>query len=173
MRLRRFFLHLCWVVPVLIIATYAWNPSGVPSWDPRARLLGFIPYRVPSESMVPTMVPGAMFVACTGAEIRAQPAIGDIVVFLPPPPEEQSAYVKRIVAVGGDSVLFEGGRFSRNGVVQIEKFVVPGTDQEGRFEAKVPKGFVFVAGDNRAHSLDSRHFGPIAASSIIGKACLH
>jgi signal peptidase I len=173
MKLARLLIFIAVVIPLIVVGTYLWNPLNTPTSDPRGRILGVIPYRMPSESMRPTLPPGSLLVACTGAYLRSGPEVGDIVVFFPPPPEEKSPYVKRIVAVAGDAVHFDDGRFTRNGVTPREPFLAPGPDQAGVFESQVPAGFVFVAGDNRAHSLDSRHFGPIPISSIIGKVCAH
>ena len=154
---------------VLAIAIYFLNPLGIPTWDPRGRLLGVIPYRLPSDSMAPTITRGSLLIACTGSYLRAAPAVGDIIVFRAPPPMSVP-YVKRVVAIAGDSVSFSGSRFLRNQLVQSEPYIDP-NHRYDELALQVPAGTVFVAGDNREHSLDSRHFGPLPTSAIIGKVC--
>jgi signal peptidase I len=79
-------------------------------------------------------------------------------------------YVKRVVAIAGDSVEFTGSQFLRNNIPQSEPYIAPNHNYDD-LSLVVPAGSVFVAGDNREHSLDSRQFGPLPTSSIIGKVC--
>jgi signal peptidase I len=156
-------------VPVIAaIAMFLLNPFGVPSWDPRGRVLGVIPYRIPSDSMAPTIVRGEIVVTCTAAYLNSRPERGDIVVFKSP--ENGSAFIKRVVAREGDKVEFTQSQFLLNQVAQREAFV-QGKPQYEPMAEVVPKASVFVVGDNREHSLDSRHFGPIPENTIIGKVC--
>lgn len=166
----RILLHLLWLVPVVVLALYLLNPAGVPSWDPRGRLLGAIPYREPSVSMSPTIGPGSIVVACTWAYVGASPERGDIIVFRPPQ-EPSPPYLKRVVGVAGDEVKIEDGRLSIGGELQNELYINPGDPGGQVFEAVIPVAHVFVAGDNRGNSYDSRHFGPVPTSEIIGKIC--
>lgn len=166
----RTFLAVCALIPLGAIVVYVWNPLGVPDWDPRGRILGVIPYRVPSQSMAPTLDLNSMVVACTGAYLNAKPRVGDIIVFWPPARNE-GVYLKRIVGVPGDQVVLDGLDFLRNGVRQVEPYAVKGPDYPESFSTKVPEGTVFVMGDNRDNSVDSRHFGPVPETSIIGKVC--
>ena len=96
---------------------------------------------------------------------------GDVVVFDRPPalgsaaPEE---LVKRVAGVGGDTVAARGGIVSVNGVTVVEPYVSTPTSDFG--PVQVPNGQLFVMGDNRANSTDSRVFGPIPESSVVGSA---
>ncbi|OGT56485.1 MAG: signal peptidase I [Gammaproteobacteria bacterium RIFCSPHIGHO2_12_FULL_63_22] len=166
----RVILAIAALIPLAALSIYALNPLGVPSQDPRGRLLGVIPYRESSDSMLPTIARGEIVVACTGSYAWSQPARGDIVAFWTPP-ELESAYVKRIVAIAGDTVEFRAGRYLLNGIVQDEPYVEGVDDLPDMPAAQVPADSVFVAGDNRAHSYDSRFFGPVQVSTIIGKMC--
>ncbi len=67
-------------------------------------------------------------------------------------------------------MAFEGNRFLRNGVEQTEAYVIAEPHYDP-LQATVPKGELFLAGDNRDHSYDSRHVGPVSAELVIGKVC--
>ena len=100
-----------------------------------------------------------------------EPARGDIVVVHSPVNADEDL-VKRIVAVAGDRISISGGRLYVNGVAQVEPYLFE-QDFEGQMgETLVPAGHVFVMGDNRNNSGDSRLFGPIPRDRIIGKAFL-
>ncbi|MCC6705064.1 MAG: signal peptidase I [Thermomicrobiales bacterium] len=96
---------------------------------------------------------------------------GDIVVFNPP--NDDKPYIKRIIATAGDEVSFQDGHVFVNGQQVIEEHIVKPTNCPSascREAIIVPEGYVYVLGDNRTSSQDSRYFGPIAIDSIIGKA---
>jgi len=108
---------------------------------------------------------------------------GDIVVFNPPPAWAQQSdgtpYIKRIIGVGGDTVeIREDGFVYVNGVKLVEPYLYAqgGEPQPtipfGQARWVVPQGEFFVMGDHREKSADSRSFGTISASSIIGRAWL-
>ncbi|MBO7690111.1 MAG: signal peptidase I, partial [Clostridia bacterium] len=87
--------------------------------------------------------------------------------------------VKRVVAVSGDTIDFQDGKVLLNGEVLDEPYI----DQETYdvssgppdFPLTVPKGYVFVMGDNRGNSLDSRSYevGLIDVHQILGKVVVH
>ena len=82
-------------------------------------------------------------------------------------------FIKRVVAVGGDTIAIRNGRVIRNGKPADEPFIEPcGTGSGCDFPQaiRVPEGYVFLMGDNRGGSDDSRYWGPIPVSRIIGKA---
>jgi len=105
--------------------------------------------------------------------------IGDIVAFTPPADWIQGSgepFIKRIVAQGGDSVVLRDGQVVVNGRDLVEPYVWPGREPFERTEQTgdlsrwvVPPGSVFLLGDHRAASADSRVFGPVPATSIIGR----
>lgn len=103
------------------------------------------------------------------------PAYGDIVV-INQPNEFNRPIIKRIIALGGQEVDidFESGEVSVDGTVLDEPYIAnPTTVDEGiAFPLTVPEGKVFVMGDNRQHSTDSRSasIGMIDTRYILGKA---
>ena len=100
------------------------------------------------------------------------PSPGDLIVFETPAgvPVEHERLVKRIVAIEGQTVSAADGRLRIDGQA-IDEDYLPAETVTGDFEAiSVPQGEVFVLGDNRPNSVDSRAFGPIRVESIVGEA---
>lgn len=101
-------------------------------------------------------------------------ARGDVVVFKSPDNDEID-FIKRIIGVPGDTVKILDGDVYLNGEKLNENYIQqPTSPIEGGFvmegqEVLVPEGHLFVMGDNRPRSSDSRAFGPIPTQSIIGK----
>jgi signal peptidase I len=128
------------------------------------------PFYIPSPSMSPTLVEGDRVLVNRLLYRFDSPDRGDIVVFHPPVAPRED-YIKRVVAVGGDSVEVREGRLFVNGRAQEEPYLEENMEGSYALE-KVPRGHVFVMGDNRNSSGDSRVFGPVAEESVIGKAFL-
>ena len=103
------------------------------------------------------------------------PQRGDIVVFNPPVPDATIPYVKRVIAVGGETVDLRNGNVFVNGqqvnIPQAHGTSLPQAPQIV-YPFTVPQGQIFVMGDNRTFSSDSRTFGPVPVASIIGKVIL-
>jgi signal peptidase I len=125
------------------------------------------PFRIPSESMEPTLEPGDQ--ALVYKRSGKPPHRGDLVVFHAPKTGE--LLLKRVVAVGGDTVGLEDGVLVVNRRKVREPFVDYRSIDSVYFgPVEVRPGTVFVMGDNRANSEDSRDFGAIRTGSIIGRA---
>jgi signal peptidase I len=151
-----------------------------------------------SDSMSPTLQTGDRFLVNKLLQ-RQLPKRGDVVVFLTPSNREQR-WVKRVIALPGDTVSMQGNEVYVNGK-KLEHRPVPISDQAaddrgasevvyetageityriqqksnapmaGMYaETKVPPGHCFVLGDNRDRSKDSRHFGFIPLGDILGNA---
>ncbi len=153
------------------------------------------PFRIPSESMVPTLDIGQRVLVNRVGLHFGDPSVGDIMVFKPPVgadtdqcgvehPQDQACprptsersdtnFIKRVVATGGDRVRIINSRVYVNGRVQKDSFA--------RLDSgcgicnlprpiTIPKGYYFMMGDNRGASADSRIWGPIPKDWMIGKA---
>jgi signal peptidase I len=125
---------------------------------------------IPSESMVPTLEVGDRIFVNKFIYRFFEPERGDIVVF--DSLETDDELIKRVVAVPGDRVRVRNGKLRVNGDFPDEPYAVPMVFPDGSFfgPTKVPEGEVFVMGDNRPNSHDSRFFGPVPIENIEGEA---
>ena len=130
-------------------------------------------YRMPSESMLPSVAVGD----CLFADMtrRGHASVGEIVVF-PVPGDPSKEFLKRVFATAGDIVEFRADGAWRNGRLAIRPPVLPPVrDGQLRYGGEgrpysVPQGAVFVIGDNLGNSSDSRFFGPVPEASVRGRA---
>jgi signal peptidase I len=128
------------------------------------------PFIVPTGSMIPTIAIGNRVLAekITFRFVRP-PRYGDIVVF-PDPKGEHPHLIKRVIATGGQTVDLRNGAVYVDGKALVEPYThnlpsVPLSPQY-QFPFKVPAGSLWVMGDNRTNSGDSRVFGPIKVSAV-------
>jgi signal peptidase I len=99
------------------------------------------------------------------------PERGDIVVLDPPVENHTQPYIKRVIGLPGETVSFRDGYVYIDGKKLDEPYIGGAiTDCDGCHDGKVPDGYVFVLGDNRNNSADSRSFGFVKIDDIIGKA---
>jgi signal peptidase I len=128
------------------------------------------PMVLPTGSMADTLQPGDRFlIEIVSFRLGPAPAHGDLVVFHYPPDRRQ-VFVKRVVGLPGDRIGIEGQTLYRNGRAVAEPYVKHTAGYfERSAEVVVPGGCYFVLGDNRDHSLDSRHWGFLAREDIIGR----
>ncbi|MFL5761674.1 MAG: signal peptidase I [Thermomicrobiales bacterium] len=100
------------------------------------------------------------------------PQRGDIIVFNPPTNSDKP-YIKRVIGLPGETVSFKGGYVYIDGEKLDEPYIngaITKCNRQVCEDVKVPNGDIFVMGDNRENSADSRSFGPVSVDSIIGKA---
>jgi signal peptidase I len=145
-------------------------------------------YRIPSQAMEPTVeINDRVFALKVG-----DPGVGDIVVHNPPAEAEAGAecaeppprgamcstpyrdrgrvtFIKRVVAEGGDRIALRDGRVIRNGRPERERFDCLGEACDFPREITVPRGYLYVLGDNRGASDDSRFWGPIPEDWVRGR----
>mmetsp|Transcript_145321 Transcript_145321/g.253614 ORF Transcript_145321/g.253614 Transcript_145321/m.253614 type:complete len:357 (+) Transcript_145321:49-1119(+) len=137
------------------------------------------PRFIPSESMYPTWKIGDQFFAEKVSKFDHSPKRRDVVIFNPPDRFFQmegrerngDVLVKRVVAVAGDRVEVKKGKLIVNNEVQDELYTNGDADYE-LDTLTVPKGSVFVLGDNRNASFDSHFWGFLPVENIIGNAWL-
>jgi signal peptidase I len=103
-------------------------------------------FKIPTQSMEPAVLSGDWILADKTAYRRMAPKKSDIVIFVYPD-DRSKMYIKRVEALPGDTITLSDGA-----------------------KQEVPHGFIYVIGDNRKNSLDSRQFGFVPLSDVIGKA---
>jgi len=126
------------------------------------------PFLIPSESMMPTLQPGDRVLVSKFFYKFNEPKPGDIVVFISPT-DLNKDYIKRVTAVGGEKIEVKKGQVLINGEFIEESYAVKDGDLSDYGPVEIPKDSIFVMGDNRANSGDSRIFGPIKKKSILGR----
>jgi signal peptidase I len=131
---------------------------------------------IPSPSMEPTLDVGDRVLVNKLSYKFHDVNRGDVVVFERPPGAstgqngEIKDLIKRVIAVGGDSIEAKEGTVFVNGDQIDEDYLEPGTPTDNLPFTTIPEGQVFVMGDNRTNSEDSRIFGPINEDAIVGRA---
>lgn len=137
------------------------------------------PYIIPSESMDPTIEIGDMILGEKLSLKSEEPKRGDIVFFKNPDPDSgHGVLVKRVVAVGGQTVDLKYGKVYIDGVEEKgghahgmsmpleERYL----ETDVSFPYTVPEGYIWVMGDNRENSLDSRSFGAIPIDTVYAES---
>jgi signal peptidase I len=152
------------------------------------------PFRIPGASMYPTISPRDRLIAVKNAYRNADPQRGDLVLFTNPN-NRREFWIKRVIALAGDTVAIKDGNLYVNGVQLSLKPIGPGAvsgttgqiideDNNGAKyrifmsqghpapdfpEITVPKYECFVMSDNRNEARDSRYFGPIPITGMLGR----
>ena len=141
---------------VLAIVLY----FGINALSARVRVDGF--------SMIPTLQNGEYILVNKLAYKTGQPNRGDIIVFRLPGDESQDL-IKRVIGLPGDTIEVRNGQVYVNGAALAEPYLSQPTNSTIPAR-QVEPGRYFVMGDNRNNSSDSRSFGSIARSDIVGRA---
>ena len=165
------------------------------------------PYKIPSGSMIPTLMIGDFILVdkniygyklpLTNITLinNEEPARGDVVVFKYPE-NQKINYIKRVIGIPGDTILYKDKKLFINdqenilikinhnynpieiadGTVFLEKsgnkdyLILNQTSPSFNFRYTVPPDTYFVLGDNRDNSNDSRYWGPVPKENLVGKA---
>jgi signal peptidase I len=131
------------------------------------------PNQVKGASMEPTFQSGDYIITSKITYKFKKMERGDVVVFNSPK-NPNIEYIKRIIGLPGDKVMVKDGEVYVNDQILPETYISAKTNLwEGGFLKEgepivVPENYVFVMGDNRLRSSDSREFGPVPISSIVG-----
>ncbi|MCA0969640.1 signal peptidase I [Halobacillus litoralis] len=138
----------------------------------------FASYIVDGESMEPTLYDGNLLMVNKVVYDWQEVNRHDVIVFHA---NETEDYVKRVIGVGGDSIEFKNDTLFVNGQAVDESYLDPLRPNDGKLFTddftlnevtgvnQVPEGHIFVMGDNRRDSLDSRYFGFVEVDTIVGK----
>jgi signal peptidase I len=141
-------------------------------------------YKIPSRSMVPTLLVGDQLVVnkfIYGIKIPffrntiipiTDPQRGDIIVFIYPK-DRSLDYIKRVIGIGGDTIEIKDKIIFINGKLLDDENGIYSDTVEQRHNfgpVTVPAGSLFVMGDNRDHSMDSRFWGFVDLKDVQGKA---
>jgi signal peptidase I len=124
--------------------------------------------RVESISMQPTLYAGNYVLVNKLSYRWGNPSRGDVIVFRYPPDPTQVPYIKRIIGLPGDHIRIAEGKVYINDQQLDEPYIKVSTLQGG--EWTVPADSLFVMGDNRNNSSDSRSWGMVPIENVIGKA---
>jgi signal peptidase I len=138
-------------------------------------LLVMQPHKIKGSSMEPDFHNGEFLLTDKVSYRLGKPKLGDVIVFKAPP-DDRDEYIKRIIGLPGDTIELQNGKVLRNGKELTEPYLDKSTlTGAGNFALEgqkltVPENKLFVMGDNRPHSYDSRNFGFIDQSKITGRA---
>lgn len=124
--------------------------------------------RVDGPSMEPSFFNNNRVVVSKISYMLGDIQRGDVIVF-PAPPNPDEDYIKRVIGLPGDEIMVMGGTVYVNGDALVEPYISAPPVSNLR-PTVVPEGQVFVMGDNRNVSSDSRSWGPLNVDAIIGKA---
>jgi signal peptidase I len=134
-----------------------------------SRLVGFEGYKISAGSMAPTINEKDRILVDLLAYKNSPPTRGDVIVFK----KDGEIFVKRVVALDGDSVEYLDEKLVVNGKAQQQTYLV-GAQTSGEIDRDLPKHSVaahsvYVLGDNRTNSNDSRYFGDVPENTVLGK----
>lgn len=133
------------------------------------------PHKVSGNSMLPTLHSGDYILTDKLSYRFGSPKQGDIIV-LKNPRDESQDFIKRIIAIPGDTIKIEGGQVFVNERKAAEKYLPDDfKTRSGAFlgegqTVKAGSNQYFVLGDNRNHSSDSREWGGVTRQEIVGRA---
>ncbi|MDE0132352.1 MAG: signal peptidase I [bacterium] len=149
------------------------------------------PFEIPSQSMHPTLQVGDRVMVSKVSFLFGEPAKGDVVVFSPPGRPEpdrnvlevvwhevreafgwydisEADLIKRVIATGGDRVEIRRSEVWVNGELLVEPYLGSSTQQD--LTVDVEEDHIFLMGDHRSKSSDSRVFGTVHEDRVVGKA---
>lgn len=133
-----------------------------------ARVSLFTVYRVAGTSMMDTLLDGDRILVLDGPWLTSELHNGDTVVLT----VDGEVLVKRIMGCPGDALEMVRGDVVRNGGLVLEDIPADYRRQDTMDEYRLTRNEYFVMGDHRSVSVDSRDFGPVSGSQILGRVVL-
>lgn len=138
------------------------------------------PFVIPSASMVDTLEVGDRLFGEKITYLTSEPKAGDIVTFVDPDDSSQ-ILIKRVIATEGQTIELKDGRVYVDGTLLYEQYTngkesnplsshSKNLDSNIEYPYTVPEGYIWVMGDNRTNSQDSRYFGAVPVSSVTSRA---
>ncbi|HST64836.1 MAG TPA: signal peptidase I [Mycobacteriales bacterium] len=131
-------------------------------------------FYIPSASMHETLIEGDRVLVNKISYHVHDVHRGDVVVFTKPPKltADEDDLIKRVIGLPGETVEGRGGKVYVNGAPLTEPYVAPscGANTSDFAPQKVPAGDLWVMGDNRCNSADSRYFGMVDEHTVVGRA---
>lgn len=164
------------VLLLVLVPTFMYvvNPYGTSSYDPRARIMGVMPYRIPSKSMTPTLQVGDFILVRAGAYATNIPNINDVIVFKYPK-NRSTDFVMRVVAREGEKITLKYGNVFVDGKKIDQSYLnVDSSVRTNQINKSwnIPEGYLFVLGDNRDNSNDSRYWGYVPIEDVVGRVSM-
>jgi signal peptidase I len=167
-RYNKWYLYLL----IILINAFLINPL-IKSFIPRGKA-----YKLPAQSMAPTLIVGDHIMVNKKYYTNKNPERGDIVIF-PYPPTPKKDYIKRVIGLGGEIIEIRKNQVYINGQPLEESYIQASNKLKGTTHrvpgsefgpVTVPDGKLFVLGDNRDNSVDSRMFGFVDIGTLKGRA---
>lgn len=135
----------------------------------------FSPQEINGSSMYPTFIDKELLITNKVVYKVRPPKRGEVVIFKSPANKEID-YIKRVIALPGETLKLANSTYYVNGEALAEPYIEEGVYTSGGSflkegdEITIPEDTYFLSGDNRPHSSDSREFGPIPITDFIGRA---
>ncbi len=176
-RISLFLITVIFIISAAVVSVYYINPYDLKTDNIRPRVFGLDIYQIPSKSMQPLLFPGDYITVSNLAYAENPPKREDVVVFYQSKQngsQSKIQYIKRVIAIAGDRIQLQNGKLFVNKKLVNESYVsVSNNKTPYSLKMKlttVRQNHVFVMGDNRDNSSDSRMFGTIPEEEIIAKA---
>lgn len=154
---------------IVVSFVFQFAATGKPKVRAGLNFFGYKSYVQAGGSMEPTLKPGDRIVVDLNAYEKSAPKVGDIVAFL----REDAIFTKRVVATQGDLVEYSNSDLIVNGKATAEDYLEHHEPDDlvvwDTSKHVVGKGEVYVLGDNRFNSNDSRFFGDVPLNTVMGK----